>query len=77
MTTLLHISGYFDFTVCTLGTEVPIDNETAQGVLDNLEQGEYVINIRDRLIFDINNLQNPIYSFILEATDSTEYDFEN
>lgn len=76
MTTEVGINGYFDFTVCILNTEIPTDNETAQGVLDNIEQGEYVINIRDRYIFDINDLYNPLYSFILEATDSAEYNFE-
>jgi len=76
MTTEVNISGYFDFTVCILNTETPTDEETAQGVLDNLKQGEYVIGIRARCIYDINQLDKPIYSFVLEATDSVDYDFE-
>lgn len=76
MTTELNINGYFNFTICILDTEIPTDNEIAQGVLDNIEQGEYVINIRDRYIFDINNLNNPLYSFILESTDNVEFNFE-
>lgn len=76
MTLELGINGYFDFTVCSLGTETPVDNETAKGVLDNLQQGEYVISIRTRTISDINDLQNPIYSFVLEATANCEYEFD-
>jgi len=76
MTLELNINGYFDFTVCGLGTETPVDNETAQGVLDNLQQGEYIIGMRSRTISDINDLQNPIYSFVLEATSNTEYEFD-
>jgi hypothetical protein len=76
MTLELNINGYFDFTVCSLGTETPVDNETAQGVLDNLQQGEYLIGMRSRTISDISDLQNPIYSFVLEATSNTEYEFD-
>jgi|TARA_R110000796_G_scaffold57253_2_gene132166 hypothetical protein len=76
MTLELKVDGYFDFTVCSLGTEVPVDDETAQGVLDNLQQAEYTIGMRTRTIFDINDLQNPIYSFVIEATNNTEYEFD-
>lgn len=76
MTLELKIDGYFDFTVCSLGTEIPVDEETAQGVLDNLQQGEYLIGITSRTISDINDLQNPIYSFVIEATNNVEYDFD-
>jgi hypothetical protein len=73
MTLELKINGYFDFTVCTLGTEKPVDNETAKGALCNLQQGEYVIDIRNRTISDINDLQNPVYSFVLEAISNNVY----
>ena len=75
MTTEISINGYFELTVCILNTEIPVDEETAQGVFDDLELGKYVIGIRTRHILDINNLNNPIYSFVLEATDSVEYEF--
>lgn len=75
MKTEISINGYFELIVCILDTEIPVDEETSQGVFDNLELGEYVIGIRTRHILDINNLNNPIYSFVLEATDSTEYEF--
>lgn len=76
MTLELNIQGYFDFTVCIIGTEIPVDEETAKGVLDNLQQGEYVIGIRSRTISDLNDFQTPLYSFVLEATNNVEYDFD-
>jgi hypothetical protein len=76
MTLELNINGFLDFTICTLNTEVPIDEETAKGVLDNLQQGEYVIGIRSRTITDINDLQTPLYSFVIEATNNVEYAFD-
>lgn len=72
----LNVQGYFDFTVCILNTEIPVDNDIAQGVLDNLQQGEYVIGIRSRTISDINELQTPLYSFVIEATNNVEYEFD-
>ena len=41
----LNVQGYFDFTICILDTEIPVENEIALGVLDNLQQGEYMICI--------------------------------
>ena len=72
----LNVQGYFEMTVCLVGTEVPVEKEIEQGVLDNLEQGEYLIGIRDRTIMDINDLENPIYSFVMESTESSEYEFD-
>ena len=74
MTLELNINGYFDLTVCILGTEIPVENKVGQEVLDNLQQGEYLLGIRSRTILDTNF--DPIYSVIIEATDSAEYEFE-
>jgi hypothetical protein len=76
MTLELNIQGYFDFTICILNTEIPIENEIALGVLDNLQQGEYMIGIGSRTIFDTNDLLTPLYSFVMEATNNTEYNFD-
>jgi hypothetical protein len=76
MTLELNIQGYFDFTICILNTEIPIEDEIALGVLDNLQQGEYMIGITSRTIFDINDLSTPLYSFVMEATNNTEYIFD-
>ena len=72
----LNVNGYFKLTICLVGTEIPVENETEQGVLDNLQQGEYIIGIRDKEIADINDLLTPLYSFVIESTDSSEYDFD-
>lgn len=72
----LNIQGYFSLTICKLGTEIPIEKEFAQGVLDSLQQGEYLLGIRSRTIMDINDLHNPLYSVIIEATENCEYEFE-
>ncbi len=76
MTLELNVQGYFDFTVCILNTEIPVENDIAQGVLDNLQQGEYIIGMRSRTISDINDLQTPLYSFVIEATNNVEYEFD-
>jgi hypothetical protein len=46
------------------------------GILDNLQQGEYIISIDRKLIFDINDLQTPLYKFSLDATDAVDYEFD-
>lgn len=72
----LNINGYFELHICNLGTEIPIDKELELGVLDNLQQGEYLLIMRSRAIADINDVTTPLYSVIIEATVSSEYDFE-
>ena len=72
----LNIQGYFDFTICILNTEIPIENEIALGVLDKLQQGEYIIGITSRTIFDINDLLTSLYSLVMEATNNTKYNFD-
>ena len=70
----LNIQGYFVMNITDMfGTAVEEDIE--QGILDNLQQGEYVIGIGTQTISDINDF-NPIYKFTLDATDSAEYDFD-
>jgi len=46
------------------------------GILDNLQQGEYIIGIKSRTIFDINDLLTSLYSFVMEATNNTKYNFD-
>ena len=73
----LHIDGLFEMHIKNVHSGESVDKETELGVLDNLQQGEYVIGVNSKNIFDINDLVNPIYSFELDATDSLEYMFEN
>ena len=70
----LNIQGYFTMNITDMfGNQVEEDIE--QGILDNLQQGEYVIGIGTQTIMDINEF-NPIYKFTLNAQDSAEYDFD-
>ena len=72
----LNINGYFELHICNLGTEIPVEKEIELGVLDTLQQGEYLLNMRSRIIVDINDFTTPLYSVIIEATESSEYEFE-
>jgi hypothetical protein len=40
------------------------------------EPGEYIIGIKSRTIFNINDLLTPLYSFVMEATNNTKYNFD-
>ena len=53
------------------------DKDILKGILDNLQQGEYVIGINTLNIYDINDFSTPVYTFTLNATDYVEYMFEN
>lgn len=51
------------------------DKDILQGILDNLEQGEYLLGITTMKIYDINDMQNCPYTFTLESSGSSEYKF--
>ena len=71
-----NINGLFNMTIYNYHTETEVETDIEQGILDNLQQGEYVISIDRKLIFDINDLQTPLYKFSLEATDAVDYEFD-
>ena len=74
----LNINGYFDMTIFYLNGKVVGDHkdqDILQGILDNLQQGEYLISLNDKTIKDINNLSETLYTFELDATDALEYEF--
>lgn len=71
------VNGLFEMTIYNYHLETDVESDIEQGILDNLEQGEYVISIDKKLIFDINDLQTPLYRFSLEATDNVDYDFDS
>ena len=56
-------------------TGEPLEKDIEQGVLDNLQQGEYIISIHDQTIVDINNTEYPLYKFILDG-EQAEFDYE-
>ena len=66
----------FKLHICNLGTEIPVEKEVELGVLDTLQQGEYLLNMGSRIIVNINDFTTPLYSVIIEATESSEYGFE-
>jgi hypothetical protein len=71
-----RIDGLLEMTVKNYHTDRRIEKDFEQGVLDNLAQGEYVIGINSRVIYDINDLETPLYRFDLDATDCIEYMFD-
>ncbi len=77
MTISLEIQGFFDLTICVLNTAIPVENDIAESVKDNLQQGEYLLNMRTRTICSLQDCTAPLYSVIIEATDNCEYTFDN
>jgi len=71
----LKIDGYFKMVIFSHGTRQPIDREDEQGVLDSLQQGEYLMDIESKTIEDINDLDTPLYSFDIAPQDNVDYDF--
>ena len=70
----LDVNGSFIMNITDmLGQAVEEDIE--KGILDNLEQGEYVIGFDSKTIMDLNDLLTPIYKFTLEVGDCTDYVF--
>jgi hypothetical protein len=71
-----RIDGLLEMTIYEYHTGRLVKGDFEQGILDNLEQGEYVIGIQSRNIFDINDLETPLYKFEVEPTDNLEYMFD-
>jgi len=70
----LDVNGSFIMRITDmLGQSVEEDIE--QGILDDLQTGEYVIGFDSKTIVSINDLQTPIYKFTLEVGDCTDYNF--
>ena len=79
MNILLNISGYFDLVIYYSNGNIVgqhKDQDILEGILDNLQQGEYLISMHNKTISDINDLQTVLYTFEIEPTDSVEYTFE-
>ena len=72
----LSINGFFEMTVLNLHTETPVEKDIELRILNNLQQGEYLIGMESRFIYDINDLQNPIYKFNISPTDNVSYTFD-
>jgi hypothetical protein len=75
----LFVNGYFDVTFFYLnGKQVGEhkDKDIEQGILDNLEQGEYIISLAKREVYDINAIGEVLYTFEIDPTDAMEYQWD-
>lgn len=72
----LQINGYLHLTFMNVHTGEDVEEDIEQGILDNLQQGEYLISLANKTVLDINDLQNPIYKFDIDTTDALEYEFD-
>ncbi len=72
----LSINGLFDITILNYTTGIEVENDVEKVILDNLQKGDYVIGISERLIHDLKDLQTPLYRFSLDATDVLDYEFD-
>ena len=75
----LSINGLFKMTFFYMnGKQVGQhkDKDIELGILDDLEMGEYVISLDKKEVYNINDLETPIYTFVLDPTDNVEYDFD-
>ena len=62
----LIINGSLALTILDIVSFAPLRNtksgrDIEQGVFDNLQQGEYIINLKERLIYDINEGVNSFF----------------
>ena len=72
----LHINGYFELTFLNPVTHEPVDEDFQLGIMDNLQQGEYLIGMESRTVKDINDLDNVLYTFDIEPTNNVAYEFD-
>ena len=72
----LHINGYFEITFLNPITKQPMEDDIQLGIMDNLQQGEYLIGMNSKTVKDINDLDNVLYTFELDPTENTSYEFD-
>jgi len=74
----LGINGFVEMIIYNYHTKEQIkEKDTIQGILDNLQQCEYTISLKEKVIVDINELSNPLYSFEIVPTCSISYEFNS
>lgn len=69
------VNGYFCMIIYNYYTEIEVEQDIEQDVLDNLQQGKHVISIDKKLIFDIDDLESPLYKFDLDIANEVSYEF--
>ena len=72
----LRVNGFFGLTIFHTNGE-QVTNETEQSVLDNLQQGEYLVSLNSKTIVDINDYGTILYTFEIDPlSQMEEYEFE-
>ena len=72
-----YVNGYFNMTFQNVHTGETIqEKDIVLGIMDNLQQGEYLIGMESRTVSSIDDLLTPLYKFNIEPTDSVNYEFE-
>jgi hypothetical protein len=71
----LHINASLALALFKDGKEVSDPKEKKQ-VLQNLQNGEFVIGLASRSVYDLEDLLTPIYTFEFDVIDG-EYEFED
>lgn len=69
------VNGFFHMIIYNYYTEIEVEQDIEQNVLDNLQQGKHVISIDKKLIFDIDDLESPLYKFDLDIANEVSYEF--
>ena len=72
----LHINGYFEITFFSGSTGEVMEDDYQLSIMDNLQQGEYVISMNDKTVMDINQLDIILYTFEIDPTTNVSYDFD-
>lgn len=71
----INITGYFDLTIQELNTEIEVSKEVEIEVFQKLQSGHLFLNMSGRIIVG-EDLVTPLYTVFIEATESSEYEFE-
>lgn len=72
----LSINGSYDITIVEIKTKIEVSKNKEVEILRKLQSGEMIISMNNRTIAELENLQNPIYSFEMDVNDETEYEFD-
>jgi hypothetical protein len=72
----LKIDGYFEMSFKDLAG-LPVDKATEKEILKNLQSGDYIIGLNSKMVVKTEEFLVPIYSFELEPTDNSDYEYES
>ncbi len=70
----LHIDGYYNMIINHINGD-SVSDEVQKEILDKLQTVEYIIELQNRKIYALEELNIPVYEFYLNITDDHEYNF--